>query len=87
MEPTEKLEFAVASVTHIYKYDTCKRQEYVLIYTYLFFLFFSFQEKGFFIECGAYDGEIQSNTLTLERDLGWEGLLVEGDPTTVADLV
>jgi len=37
--------------------------------------------SGFFIECGALDGEIRSNTLSLERDFGWKGLLVEADPT------
>jgi hypothetical protein len=33
--------------------------------------------KGFFIEAGASDGAAGSNTLTLERDFGWNGLLVE----------
>jgi len=36
--------------------------------------------KGFFIECGALDGERSSNTLFLENDRGWTGLLVEMDP-------
>ncbi|XP_037785602.1 uncharacterized protein LOC119581281 [Penaeus monodon] len=35
--------------------------------------------NGFFIEAGALDGETMSNTLALERDLGWTGLLVEPD--------
>ncbi|XP_047500828.1 uncharacterized protein LOC125046874 [Penaeus chinensis] len=35
--------------------------------------------KGFFVEAGAVDGEFLSNTLALERDLGWTGLLVEAD--------
>ncbi|XP_042867252.1 uncharacterized protein LOC122250052 [Penaeus japonicus] len=34
---------------------------------------------GFFVEAGAMDGEFLSNTLALERDLGWTGLLVEAD--------
>ncbi|XP_029055591.1 uncharacterized protein LOC114882758 isoform X1 [Osmia bicornis bicornis] len=40
-----------------------------------------FQDKknGFFVECGAYDGETRSNTLVLERFLDWTGLLVEAD--------
>ena len=47
-----------------------------------------FQDRGgfFFIECGAFDGEGRSNTLTLERDHGWEGLLVEADPTSIDTL-
>uniref|UniRef100_A0A0P4WF87 Methyltransferase FkbM domain-containing protein n=1 Tax=Scylla olivacea TaxID=85551 RepID=A0A0P4WF87_SCYOL len=35
---------------------------------------------GVFLEAGAYDGEELSNTLYLERELGWRGLLVEPDP-------
>ena len=31
------------------------------------------------MECGALDGERSSNTLYLERDLGWTGLLIEVD--------
>jgi hypothetical protein len=36
---------------------------------------------GFFIECGANDGEFFSNTLVIERDYGWNGLLIESDPS------
>ena len=39
------------------------------------------QRDGFFVECGALDGETRSNTLFMERFLGWTGLLVEADPT------
>lgn len=38
------------------------------------------QKNGYFIECGAYDGEYQSNTLFLERKLQWTGLLIEAEP-------
>ncbi|KAF7994766.1 hypothetical protein HCN44_004238 [Aphidius gifuensis] len=41
---------------------------------------FNNKTNGFFIECGAYDGETRSNTLSLERSLGWTGLLIEADP-------
>ncbi|XP_068201514.1 uncharacterized protein [Palaemon carinicauda] len=37
------------------------------------------QPPGFFVEAGALDGEFLSNTLDLERFLGWTGLLVEVD--------
>lgn len=37
--------------------------------------------RGFFIEAGALEGERASNTLLLEQELGWIGLLVE--PVTV----
>jgi len=36
--------------------------------------------NGFFIEAGAYDGEISSNTLFFELKQNWTGLLVEPNP-------
>ena len=38
------------------------------------------KEGGFFVECGALDGETRSNTLVFEKEYGWRGVLVEGDP-------
>jgi hypothetical protein len=34
------------------------------------------QRDGFFIECGALDGEWLSNTLYLEKELGWRVILI-----------
>lgn len=42
--------------------------------------------KGTYIEAGANDGLRQSNTLELERELGWSGLLVEPSPVAFAQL-
>ena len=41
---------------------------------------FGKQRGGFFIEAGADDGELLSNTLYLEFKRGWTGLLVEPNP-------
>lgn len=38
---------------------------------------FNNKTNGFFIEAGAWDGETLSNTIFLETQLGWSGLLVE----------
>ncbi|XP_061177580.1 uncharacterized protein LOC133186342 [Saccostrea echinata] len=38
------------------------------------------KERGFFVDIGAHDGEFLSNTLWLERQHGWTGLLIEGNP-------
>jgi FkbM family methyltransferase len=38
------------------------------------------EDGGFFVEAGAYDGFIQSNTYWLERFRGWRGVLVEPVP-------
>ena len=39
--------------------------------------FFQNKRDGFFIEMGAADGVLASNTYRLERDFGWEGILIE----------
>ena len=33
--------------------------------------------NGFYIEIGAYDGLINSNTFYYEKNLNWKGILVE----------
>jgi FkbM family methyltransferase len=38
-------------------------------------------DGGFFVEAGANDGVMQSNTYYLERFRGWTGLLIEGIPS------
>ena len=44
------------------------------------------KRNGFFVECGAGDGEYLSNTLFLERRRGWSGLLIEADPVSFRKL-
>ena len=46
--------------------------------------FFNGKRGLFFVEIGGYDGEKFSNTLLLEKELGWDGLLVESNPYTYA---
>ena len=40
----------------------------------------------FFIEAGAYDGEIYSNTLFFELKQRWKGLLIEPNPDAFQSL-
>jgi len=40
--------------------------------------------KGFFVDIGAYDGVTNSNTLLLEKQFGYRGLLVEPNPLAAA---
>ena len=42
---------------------------------------------GFYVECGAFDGERSSNTLYLEQKEGWTGLLLEMDPYFYTQLI
>jgi len=35
------------------------------------------RKNGFFVECGAYDGELYSNTVFFELKRNWTGLLLE----------
>lgn len=39
------------------------------------------RRDGYFLDFGAFDGVTASNTLALERDLGWKGISVEANPT------
>ena len=57
--------------------------EYVLLIWINVGIYWQFQRNGFFVEAGALDGERGSNSLSLEKDLGWSGLLAEGDPSNV----
>lgn len=38
------------------------------------------KRNGFFVECGAYDGQYVSNSLFFERFRNWSGILVEAQP-------
>lgn len=55
------------------KEDSDRLLEYVLRYN----------KNSFFVEAGAHDGITQSNTLVLEKEFGWNGLLIEPSPGLV----
>lgn len=40
---------------------------------------FNFKKGGFFLDLAAYDGVAYSNTLFLEKNLGWKGICIEAD--------
>src|ERR1700761_3065627 len=39
-----------------------------------------FKKDGYFLDFGAFDGKLTSNTYALEHDLGWRGICVEPNP-------
>jgi len=43
-------------------------------------------ENGFYIEAGAYDGVLQSNTKFLEEEYNWTGILIEPSPNVFLEL-
>lgn len=45
------------------------------------------KRNGFFVEFGATDGKTISNTLLLEQDFGWTGILAEPNPVYHKDLI
>lgn len=51
---------------------------------YLHETFFRDTRGGLFVEFGALDGLLDSNTLFFERELNWTGILIEPNPTAFA---
>ena len=49
-------------------------------------LLFDDEPPGFFVEAGALDGKYQSNTLYLENNHNWTGLLIEPEPDSFLQL-
>ena len=48
---------------------------------------FKGKKNGFFIEAGAFDGQVFSNTLLLEMYYNWTGLLIEPNPKAFQELL
>lgn len=42
--------------------------------------FSNYERPGYFVECGAFDGELESNCRVLEEAYEWEGLNIECQP-------
>lgn len=47
----------------------------------------SFKRSGIFIEFGAYDGVIFSNTHLLEKQFGWTGILIDPIPSHYESMI
>lgn len=43
--------------------------------------------KGTYIELGAFDGRTESNTMFFDKCLGWDGLLIEGQPDSYENVI
>lgn len=44
------------------------------------------KREGYFVELGAYDGIIESNTHLMESEYGWTGICIEAIPSAVRKL-
>ena len=45
------------------------------------------RRDGFYVECGAVDGETISNSLFFELERDWTGLLIEANPAYYSKLL
>ena len=52
-----------------------------------FFKDYPLNNKGFFIECGAFDGQTESSCKFFEETLGWKGINVEPSPVIYQELI
>ncbi|XP_042211076.1 uncharacterized protein LOC121858624 isoform X2 [Homarus americanus] len=71
------------SLTHPEKLDFSQYRQSIFLITKIL----PGMKGGFFVEVGAMDGELYSNTLYLERELGWTGLLIEANPSAFQQLL
>lgn len=67
---------------------TVKHTKYLNNNIFYKFIRQTFQNSppGFFIEAGAFDGQLASNTLWLEMRRNWTGLLIEASPVNCKNL-
>lgn len=49
--------------------------------------YFKNKENGFFIECGAYDGIVDSNSLFFYENKNWRGINIEAVPILFKELI
>ena len=49
--------------------------------------FFNYKKNGFFLDIGSHNGLYLSNTLYLEKELGWKGICVEAGKAPYSELV
>ena len=45
------------------------------------------KKSGYFVDLGAYDGINYSNTYYLEKEMEWNGICIEADPSNFSSLV
>lgn len=67
------------------KFHKASSYSWMFINTILKYLFEN-KRGGFFVEAGALDGEYLSNTLLLELEKNWTGILIEPNPFSYKNL-
>ena len=58
-----------------------------ILYERLFKKWEQFESSGTYVEMGAFDGHTESNSRFFDICLGWNGLLVEGNPSFYAKVL
>jgi len=54
---------------------------------YLYENLFKDKQGGFFVECGAFDGRLESTCLVFEESMGWTGVNIEPVPHAFRQLI
>lgn len=85
----ETFAFAVhccSSCNSSYTCSNSRMEEQHLVELFLPLMKLPNRHPPIFVELGGYNGVHESNTIFLQRCLGWRGLLIEAQPSAFADL-
>ncbi|CAB3364700.1 Hypothetical predicted protein [Cloeon dipterum] len=67
--------------------DSSPRDFSGLNYNEIFSTLLKNKKNGFFVDCGAFDGEHGSVSMGFERDFNWTGLLVDAGPSGIQKIM
>ena len=76
-------------ILHMYRSFRCQRKKTLSQFGQDFWVFgeaFNGKQNGYFLEVGAAEGTVLSNTFLLEKKFGWRGICIEANPLLFQEL-